>query len=196
MVAPGVGHGTIGGTGDSAITPSSHERADEVRRRPATTGVDLGLLLLRATIGAIMFAHGTRKLFGWFGGEGLDSTAAFFAKVGYPASKAFAVIAALSETLGGIGLALGLLTPLATAAILGTMINAMAIRWDGAFFAPKGIEYEILIAMVAVALALTGPGRHSVDDRLPVLRSHRLDVGAGAVILGGATAAIVLLIRG
>ncbi|EIV92362.1 putative membrane protein [Frankia sp. QA3] len=187
---------SIGRTGDEAITRASDAQAEKARRRPATTGLDLGLLLLRLTIGVTMVGHGTGKLFGWFGGSGLDNTAAFFTSAGYPAGRAFAVVAGLTETLGGIGLVLGLLTPLAAAAILGTLINAMATRWGDGFFAPDGIEYEILIAMVSVSLALTGPGRHSVDARLPVLRDNRLDVGAAAVALGGATAAIVLLIRG
>ncbi|WP_052681055.1 MULTISPECIES: DoxX family protein [unclassified Frankia] len=185
-----------GRTGDEAIIGAGDARAEKARRRPAPMGFDLGLFLLRLTVGVTMAGHGTQKLFGWFGGGGLDSTAAFFTSAGYPSGRAFAVVAGLTETLGGIGLALGLLTPLAAAALLGTLINAMATRWGGGFFVPDGIEYEILIAMAALSLALTGPGRLSVDARLPVLRDNRLDVAVGAVALGGVTAAVVLLIRG
>ncbi|MFD3562335.1 DoxX family protein [Streptomyces sp. NPDC058686] len=156
---------------------------------------DLGLLVLRLGLGLTMAAHGAQKLFGWFGGGGIDGTGQFFAASGYPSPKAFAVVAGLSETLGGLGLALGLLTPLAAAAVAGTLVNAIAVKWGGGFFAPQGIEYELLIALGAVALALTGPGRIAVDRLLPGLRSHRLGYGVGAVALGVVVAGITLLLR-
>ncbi|MFF2327177.1 MULTISPECIES: DoxX family protein [unclassified Streptomyces] len=156
---------------------------------------DVGLLLLRVVLGLTVAAHGAQKLFGWFGGGGLDGTGQFFTMSGYPSGKAMAVIAGLSETLGGIGLVLGLLTPLAGAAVLGTMINALAVKWGGGFFAPDGVEYEILLAAGAASLALTGPGRLAVDRFLPGLRAHRLGYGAAAVVLGALIAGLVLFIR-
>jgi putative oxidoreductase len=156
---------------------------------------DLGLLVLRLALGLTMAAHGAQKLFGWFGGGGIDGTGQFFAASGYPSPKAFAVVAGLSETLGGLGLVLGLLTPLAAAAVAGTLVNAIAVKWGGGFFAPQGIEYELLIALGAVALALTGPGRIAFDRFLPGLRSHRLGYGVGAVALGVVVAGITLMLR-
>jgi len=160
-------------------------------------GVDVALLLLRAGVGVIMFAHGTQKLFGWFDGSGLDATGQFLSGSGYPAGRAMAVVTGLAETLGGVGLALGLLTPLAAAAVLGVMINAMAVKWGGGFFAPDGIEYEILLALAAVALALTGPGRYAVDRLLPLpaLPGGRPAAGPAALALGAVAAVIILLIR-
>ncbi|MCJ1676813.1 DoxX family membrane protein [Streptomyces sp. APSN-46.1] len=162
----------------------------------SATAHDTGLLLLRLVLGLTMAAHGSQKLFGWFGGGGISGTGQFFKAAGYPAGDAMALLAGLSETLGGLGLALGLLTPLAGAAIVGTMINAIAVHGAGAFFASKGgIEYELLLTAGAAALALTGPGRYAVDRFLPVLRGHRLAHGAAAlalaVVLGGA----MLLVR-
>ncbi|WP_240466701.1 DoxX family protein [Streptomyces sp. S5] len=87
---------------------------------PRGAGLDAGLLLLRIAVGAIMAAHGAQKLFGWFGGGGIDGTAQFFTSVGYPAGEAMATVAALTETFGGLALILGLLTPLAAAAVTGT----------------------------------------------------------------------------
>jgi len=116
----------------------------------STTPTDAGLLVLRLGVGATMAAHGTQKLFAWFDGGGLSGTEKFFAASGYPMAKSFAVVAGLSETLGGIGLILGLFTPLAAAAILGTMLNAIAVKWGG-FFAPKGVEYETILAVAATA---------------------------------------------
>ncbi|MFC5668289.1 DoxX family membrane protein [Kitasatospora misakiensis] len=157
---------------------------------------DAGLLLLRLVLGLTMAGHGSQKLFGWFGGGGIDGTGAFFEMKGYPAAKLMAVVAGLTEFGGGLALAVGLLAPLAAAAILGTMINAIVVTWSGSFFAMKGgSEYEILLIVAAAALALTGPGSYAVDRYLPVVRSHRLSYGAGAVLLALVTAGVVLLIR-
>ncbi|WP_329041708.1 DoxX family membrane protein [Streptomyces sp. NBC_00178] len=166
---------------------------------PGTTSphaYDGGLLLLRLAVGLTVAAHGTQKLFGWFGGGGLEGTGQFFTMSGYPSGTTMALIAGLSETLGGLGLVTGLLTPLAGAAVLGTMINALAVKWGGGFFAPEGVEYELLLAVAAAGLALTGPGRLAVDRFLPVLRAHRLAHGVAAVVLGAVAAGLVLLVRG
>ncbi|MGW7200226.1 DoxX family protein [Streptomyces chryseus] len=176
---------------------------DSVPSLPSASGArddslrayDSGLLILRLALGLIMAVHGAQKLFGWFGGYGLEGTGQYFTESGYPAGKAMAVVAGLTETLGGLGLAVGLITPLAAAAILGTMINAVVLRWSGGFFAPEGFEYEILLAAGAGALALTGPGRLAVDRFLPVLRTHRLTHGIAAVALGVVTAGFILIIR-
>lgn len=156
---------------------------------------DAGLLLLRLVLGLTMAAHGSQKLFGWFGGGGIDGTGQFFTMSGYPAGNTMAVVAGLTETLGGLALAVGLLTPLAGAAIVGTMVNAIAVTWGGGFFAPKGGEYEYLLTAGAAALALTGPGRYAVDRFLPVVRAHRLAYGVAAVLVGLATAGVILLLR-
>lgn len=156
---------------------------------------DGGLLLLRFALGATIAAHGAQKLFGWFGGGGIEGTGQFFEMSGYPAGETMAVIAGLSEILGGLGLVLGLLTPLAGAAVVGTLINAVAVKWGGGFFAPAGVEYEVLLTAAAAGLALTGPGRIAADHFLPWLRPHRLGYGVAAVALGAVTAILVLLIR-
>ncbi|WP_030759469.1 DoxX family protein [Streptomyces sp. NRRL F-2664] len=161
----------------------------------ATAGHDAGLLLLRLVLGLTMAGHGAQKLFGWFAGGGISGTGQFFTASGYPAGDAMAVLAGLTETLGGLGLAAGLLTPLAGAAVVGTLINAIAVHGTGAFFAPAGIEYELLLTAGAAALALTGPGRYAVDALLPVLRAHRLAHGVLALALGVVLAAVMLLVR-
>lgn len=74
------------------------------------------------------------------------------------------------------------------------MLNVLAVKW-GSFFAPKGVEYELLLAVAAAALTLTGPGRLAADRALPVLRAHRLTHGAAALVLGAVLAGIVLLVR-
>ncbi|HET6858815.1 MAG TPA: DoxX family protein [Streptomyces sp.] len=165
------------------------------RQAPSPHAYDVGLLILRLGLGLTMAAHGVQKLFGWFGGSGLDGTAQFFAASGYPAAKAMAVVAALTETFGGLGLAIGLFTPLAGAAVVGTMLNAMAVAWSGAFFVPDGVEYVVVLTAAAAALTLTGPGGLAVDRFVPVLRAHRFTHGAAALALGVVLAGVVLLFR-
>ncbi|MET8748944.1 DoxX family protein [Streptomyces sp. NPDC004667] len=189
-------------TSASATATKAPATAPAVQDAPtAPTGStaphDAGLLLLRVVLGLTVAAHGVQKLFGWFDGGGITGTGQFFTASGYPAGETMAVVAGLTETLGGLALAVGLLTPLAGAAVLGTMINAAAVHGTGAFFAPKGMEYELLLAVAAAALTLTGPGRFAVDRLLPVpaLRTHRLAVGAGALALAVVLAAVTLLAR-
>lgn len=155
---------------------------------------DAGLLVLRAVLGMTMAAHGTQKLFGWFSGGGLDGTAAFFSSVGYPFGQVMAVVCGLAEGVGGLALAVGLLTPLAGAAVFGTMLNALAVTWGG-FFAPDGVEYALLLTAGAAALTLTGPGRWAADQFLPVLRTRSLLHGVIALLTGGLAAGAVLLLR-
>ncbi|MFD3913645.1 DoxX family membrane protein [Streptomyces sp. NPDC058603] len=179
-------------TRTSEATPAPHAASPHAASPHA---YDAGLLLLRVVLGLTMAAHGGQKLFGWFGGGGIDGTGAFFTQSGYPNGEALAVVAGLTETFGGLGLALGLLTPLAGAAVVGTMVNALAVKGFGSFFAPTGIEYELLLTAGAAALALTGPGRLAADRYLPWVRSHRLAYGAAALTLGLLIAAITLLLR-
>ncbi|MER6976956.1 DoxX family protein [Streptomyces carpinensis] len=132
---------------------------------PLASATDCGLLLIRLTFGLLMAGHGAQKLFGLFGGGGLTATGRYFENLGFRPGKVFAVIGGGSEFLGGLGLALGLLTPLAAAALIGVMINAMATvtgshgLWD----TDGGVEYNVCIAVVALAVAAIGPGRLAVD---------------------------------
>ncbi|MFF5435881.1 DoxX family protein [Streptomyces achromogenes] len=160
---------------------------------PATAAADAGLLLIRLTFGLLMAGHGAQKVFGLFGGPGLTATGKGFAALGYHPGKLFAVVGGLSELLGGLGLALGLLTPLAAAALIGVMINAMTTvtAGHGLWETNGGVEYSVCIAVVALAVAAIGPGRLAAD------RPFRWGKGgwkeaAFALGLGGIAAAITL----
>jgi putative oxidoreductase len=126
---------------------------------------DLGLLVLRVLVGVTFSLHGFQKLFGWFGGGGLDGTASWFASLGFGRGRAAAVMAGGSEVVGGLGLALGLLTPLAAAAMIGTMTTAAFVNnaEKGFWSAGNGWELNGYLVVVAVAVAITGPGAYSVD---------------------------------
>lgn len=178
----------------SSTTALSHRSESRVPPH----AYDVALLIIRLALGFLLVGHGTQKLFGWFGGGGLEGTGQFFTMVGYPSGKTMALVAGLAETLGGLGLTLGLLTPLAGAAVLGTMLNAMSVNSGGGFFMMDkdgGMELDILVAATATGLALAGPGRIAADRFVPVLRAHRLAYGVATVVLGAATAGVVLLFK-
>jgi putative oxidoreductase len=126
-----------------------------------------GLLLLRVVAGLTMAAHGTQKLFGWFGGGGLKGTAAGFESLGFRPAPLMALSAGLAET-AGVLFAIGFLTPLAALAIATVMLNAIeSVHWKNGFFAGAGgYEFNLLLLTVAVAVAATGPGRFSLDRAL------------------------------
>jgi putative oxidoreductase len=170
----------------SATGPAAYSTA-------TPTAADVGLLLIRLTFGLLMAAHGAQKVFGLFGGPGLTATGKGFAALGYRPGKLFAVIGGLSELLGGLGLALGLLTPLAAAALIGVMINAMVTVTSahGLWDTNGGVEYSVCITVVALAVAAIGPGRLAVD-RLFRWGEGGWKEAAFALGLGGIGAAITL----
>jgi putative oxidoreductase len=121
-----------------------------------------GLLLLRVFVGLSFFAHGTQKLFGWWGGYGPQGTGGFFASQGFRWGVPMAVLAGLTEAAGGLLLAAGLVTPLACAMIAIVMLNAIfSVTVKRAFMA--GSELELTYLVIVIALATTGPGRFSLD---------------------------------
>lgn len=123
-----------------------------------------GLLVLRAVVGVVLAAHGTQKLFGWWGGHGPRGTAGFFGSLGFRPALPMALLAGTSETAGAL-LALGLVTPLAALAVASVMVVAIgSVHWrNGLFNTEGGYEYPLVIVAAAVALAATGPGRFSLD---------------------------------
>ena len=146
--------------------------------------MDTGLLVARMVFGLLMAAHGTQKLFGWFGGYGLAGTAGFFEQLGFRPGRFFAATAAGTELAAGLLLAFGLLGPLGPALIIAVMVVAMAtVHWQhGLFAATNGIEVPLLYSVAALALALTGPGAYSLDAALGL--SWSSEVAWIAIALG------------
>lgn len=132
---------------------------------------DLGLLALRAGTGAVLVAHGSQKLFGWFGGGGLAGTAAGMEHMGFLPGHRNAVAAGLGEAGGGAMLALGLGTPVAGAAVAGTMAGAVAVHAPAGFFAQSGgYEYPAFLGFTAAAIGVAGAGRYPRPRHRPPLR--------------------------
>ncbi|WP_328338134.1 DoxX family protein [Streptomyces violaceus] len=154
---------------------------------------DLGLLLLRLGTGGVLAAHGTQKLFGWFGGGGIEGTGQFMESVGYVPGKASATAAGLAETGAGTLLALGLATPAAGAAAAGAMAGAAAVHTPNGFFNQGGgYEYAATLGLTAAGLAVTGPGRLSLDHLL----GHAVNRGWMIPAAFAATAAGTVLVVG
>jgi putative oxidoreductase len=128
--------------------------------------MDAGLFVGRVVLGLLMAGHGAQKLFGWFGGYGLNGTGGFLESLGFRPGRAFAAAAAISELGGGLMTALGLFGPVGPALIVSVMIvAAVTVHWAHGLFAQNnGIELPLLYGTVAAGLALTGPGAISLDS--------------------------------
>lgn len=125
----------------------------------------IGRLMLRAAVGGFFIGHGTQKLFGWFGGNGLKATAENFDNMGLKPGTLHAAAGGAAETLGGAGLLLGYRTPLASASIVSVMltaINRVHLK-NGPWASKGGYEYNVVLAAAALSLAESGPGALSLD---------------------------------
>lgn len=153
--------------------------------------LSIGLLVARLAFGLVMSAHGAQKLFGWFGGHGLDGTGGFFESLGFHPGRLFATLAGTSEFVGGALVALGLFGPIGPALVVAVMLTAMfTVHWQNGLFAMQnGIEVPLLYAAGAIALAFAGPGIISLDSVFGLQALWSLDVVIVALaigILGGA----------
>ncbi len=149
--------------------------------------VDIGLLALRATTGGLLAGHGAQKLFGAFGGHGLEGTAGWLESLGLRPGKAWATLAGLSEFGGGALTALGLGGPLGPIALQGAMATAARkAHWNKPIWVTEGgAELPMLYSATGIALALTGPGRYSLDRALGVRVPAALSALAAAGVVTG-----------
>lgn len=146
---------------------------------------DIGLLIARIVIGLLMAAHGTQKLFGWFGGYGLNQTGEFFIGLGFRQGRSFAAAASVTEIASGLLIAFGLFGPVGPALMISVMIvAAVTVHWEHGLFATNnGIELPLLYATAAFAFALGGFGAYSLDAVLGI--ATRFTGTLTAIVLAG-----------
>lgn len=186
----------------SDTTQLAPPRGFEDEERPPwkigwNSGADVGLLLMRLVLGTIFAAHGAQKVFGWFGGPGLDGFARSLGEFGFEQTDVLAAAVGFTEVVGGLLVVLGVFTPLAAAGLLGVMINVIWLKWNaGLFVEDGGFELELALAALAAGLVLTGPGRVAMDNGRAWFR-HSVATGWVCLLLGaGAAVAVRVLFHG
>jgi len=133
---------------------------------------NVALLALRLTLGAVFLGHGAQKAFGAFGGPGFAAASGFIGSLGLRPARFWTVLAVGGELLAGLLFLLGLLTPVAGLLVLGTMAVAIAkVHGPKGFFVQNGgYEYNLVLIIAALAVALVGPGAFSLDHVLGLSR--------------------------
>jgi putative oxidoreductase len=156
--------------------------------------MDLALLILRLVVGLLFAGHGAQKLFGVFGGGGLDSTAGTFDSIGLRPGWLHARAAGTAEFAGGLLIALGLFTPFAAAALIGVMIAAILTvhAKNGIWNTNQGYEFNLVMIAAVLALAGAGAGAWSLDNAFGFdLHGTVWALAAlGAGIIGGVATAL------
>jgi putative oxidoreductase len=189
------GYTPVADVGDKPAHYDAFAEDDERKAFGWTASADIGLLVLRLALGGAFVMHGLQKVFGLFGGPGIDAFAGYLQSVGFREARILAWVTGVTELGGGALLVLGLFTPLAAAGVLGVMANVIALKYRGGFFAPKGVELEAVYAAMAFAVLFAGPGRAAIDNNRSWFR-HPLMAGFICLILAaGATAATLYVFR-
>ncbi len=156
--------------------------------------VNFALLILRLTLGSLMAGHGAQKLFGWFGGGGLQGTEGWLESMGLKPGRPWAILAGASEFGGGVLTLLGLLNPLGPLGVAGAMGMATAkVHWGKPIWVTSGgAEMPVTNIGAALALGLAGPGSYSLDRLLGLRLPRRLLLVPGLIIAGLGVAAGVM----
>lgn len=181
------------------IGPDADERAKAAGRRGTQ---DLGLLVLRVALGVIFIAHGLQKVFGWWGGPGLEGFKDTLTEAGYQHADMLTYIAAGAQIASGVLLVLGLFTPVAAAVALAFLVNSLlatftAQRQDGGLFVlGSAAEHLLMLAAAAATIILAGPGRYGFDGGRGWARRPFIGSFLALVLAIGGGVAAWLYLRG
>lgn len=150
--------------------------ANATRTNATSIGAnDVGLLLIRLMLGVVFMYHGSQKLFGTFGGSGIDGFAAALSSMNMPLPQAGAWAAALAEFGGGVILVLGLfMRVLILPTIFTMLVAAFGVHREAFSLQHGGMEYALTLAVVMIGLVLTGPGRFTVTRLVRGSKSRRV----------------------
>jgi putative oxidoreductase len=190
------GRNSAGLVEPTEIEPDGDAR-DQLRNSGRRGTQDLGLMVLRIGLGALLIAHALHKAFGWWGGGGLDAFSRTLADVGFKHTGLLAYVSVGAQLGIGVLLILGLFTPLAAAAAVAYFINSLGAAVAAQpqsgyfpFFVPDGHEYQITLILVAAALTLTGPGLYGFDAGRGWAR--RPFIGSAVALVVGIAAGIAV----
>jgi len=175
---------------EQLLSPESNDFGTEVTVHMST--LDLGLLVLRLGVGLTFAAHGAQKAFGWWSGPGLAGWRSGMERMRMLPASLWAVVSAGAELVGGLLLAVGLLTPVAAAVLIAQSIVIIELvhRRNGFFNAKQGFEFPLALGVGAVAVALAGSGWASIDYAIGFLPTDQLRL---AFLLVGILGALVAL---
>lgn len=137
-------------------------------QRLLATNTSWSLMALRISAGIIFVAHGSQKLFGWFGGYGLEGTGQWMTSIGLAPGYLMALLAGSAEFFGGLALLAGFLVRPAAASLAVTMLVAIfSVHFDkGLFLANNGYEFALALLGITLALTISGAGKASIDQKL------------------------------
>lgn len=191
------GTGLAPGSYGSTAAPTEVGVIDPDRRDDRRGTQDLGLLVLRVAVGVLLIGHGLQKVFGWWGGPGLDGFRDTLTEVGFRHADILTYVAAGGQIAAGVLLVIGLFTPIAAAGALGYLITSVLAEATLAHeearlssFLTDGHEYQVVLVCAVAAIILVGPGRYGLDAgrgwaRRPFVGSFAallLGIGAGVAI--------------
>jgi len=150
-----------------------HDMSHSIIARSLQTNAGWSPLALRLAAGVIFIAHGAQKLFGWFGGYGLEGTGQWMASIGLSPGYLMALLAGSAEFFGGLALILGLFVRPAAALLAVTMLVAIfsVHIGKGLFMSNNGYEFGLTLLVLSISLAISGAGRASVDSLLQRARA-------------------------
>ncbi|OBK62525.1 hypothetical protein A5656_01450 [Mycobacterium gordonae] len=174
------------------------DEEDERMRDAGRRGTqNFGLLVLRVGLGAVLIAHGLQKLFGWWGGSGVNGFRNSLHDIGFQHADVLAYVSSGGEVVAGVLLVLGLFTPIAAAGALAFLLNGLLASASArprtntfTYFLPDGHEYQISLIVMAVAVILAGPGRYGFDAGRGW--AHRPFIGSFVALLAGIAAGIAV----